>query len=216
MPAVDLGAIPRDINMMVARIGAVESYAKLEQALCRLFASLIGAPIDKAAIVFYRLTNTHSRNAIFEALLAKAHGDRYDTYWYGTQKNGLITLVRQLDGRRNEIVHWHGMTNIEFSGETYTASERLVPPNVWAGSAAAISTEDLNEFIRKADFTSRSISMFDWITTQSGTLIGQGFDTTRDTWLRIFEQPVSYPPESTHPLSPNRKAHETPPQPSGA
>jgi hypothetical protein len=62
MPMVDLGSLPRDINMMIARIGAIEGYAKVEQALCGLFASLMGAPIEKAAIVFFRLTNTHSRN----------------------------------------------------------------------------------------------------------------------------------------------------------
>jgi len=214
MPAVDLATVPRDLNMMIARIGAIESYAKLEQSLCGLFASLMNAPIEKAAIVFFRLTNTHSRNYIIENLLQKNHANKYDTYWYGNphHKNGLLRLIRQLDGRRNEIVHWHGQLNIAFAGESYTTTEALVPPNLWSGNASSISTADLNEFIQKADFVSRSINMFNWMTSNTITEpVGVGFDAARATWLPIFQQPVSYPPENTHPLSPNYTAppHKT-------
>ena len=37
MPTVDISSIPRDINHMIARIGAIEAYANLEQSLCGLF-----------------------------------------------------------------------------------------------------------------------------------------------------------------------------------
>jgi hypothetical protein len=208
MPIVDLGTMPRDINLMIARIGAIESYAKVEQSLCGLFASLMGAPMDKAAIVFFRLTNTHSRNAIIEQLLKKAHGAEYDIYWYGIQKNGLLPLIRQLDSKRNEIVHWHGRTNIALAGEDSSFSESLVPPNFWGGSTASISAADLHEFIQKADFVYRSINMFNWVTTSHLA----GADAARPTWLQIFAQPVTYPPENTHPLSQNYKGPESPPQ----
>jgi hypothetical protein len=148
--------------------------------------------------------------------LEKSHGEQYNIYWYGAphQKNGLLRLLRQLDDRRNHIVHWHGRTDIAFSGDSYAASESLVPPNFWGGSPASISTSDLNEFIQKAEFVRRSINMFHWITTRTTQPVGEGFDTARATWLQIFQQPVSFPPENTHPLSPSYKAPESPPQPS--
>lgn len=201
-PVVDLGSIQRDTKLMIARIGAIEGYANVEQSLCSLFSSLLGSPIDRAAIVFFRITNTHSRNFIIESLLAKQHGSKYNPYWYGDQKNGLINLIRQLDGKRNEIVHWHTQQNIHFAEDSYSTSELLVPPNVWAGSSASISTDDLLEYIAKADFVQRSINMFNLITINLAPQIPVD---VRDTWLQIFAQPVTYPPGNTHPLSSNYK-----------
>jgi hypothetical protein len=80
MATVDLGALPRDVNLMVLRAGSIEGYANVEQALCHLFASLMGTPMDKAGVVFFRITNSHSRNTIIERLLKKVHNNQYDTF----------------------------------------------------------------------------------------------------------------------------------------
>jgi hypothetical protein len=51
---VDLGTVPRDLNLMILRASAIEAYGGLEQSLSRLFAELLGTTPDKASIVFLR------------------------------------------------------------------------------------------------------------------------------------------------------------------
>jgi len=198
---------------MVARTGAIEAYSMIEQSLCLLFSHLLGTPQEKAAIVFFRITNTHSRNHIIERLLEKAHRNQFNAYWDGTkEERGLWTLIRQLDARRNEIVHWHNVRNINFEGDKVTTSETLTPPNLWdkGPDSPNITVTDLTDFIAKGDFVKRSINMF------SMTIYFPNIpDAERQPWLKIFAQPVTYPPPDTHPLSPNYKAPETQPQSSG-
>jgi hypothetical protein len=104
-------------TILFARAMAIQSYAHLEQTLSFLFAKWLGAPIDLAGLVFFRITNTHARNRILDDL-----------------------------------------------------KEKKIPlPRV----------------------------------------------SPKQPWLDIFQQPIVYPPPDTHPLSPNYKAPETPPQSSG-
>jgi hypothetical protein len=114
-----LGARPRDINFLVLRSLAIEQYATLEQALCRLFADLMRAPLDRMAIVFFRINNARSRNYFLQQLLEKEHGDKYNLYWNGKRPGynnvpGLIGSIRYLDGTRNKIVHWNMLGSIDF------------------------------------------------------------------------------------------------------
>jgi hypothetical protein len=212
---VDLGAIVRDGKLQLARAFAIEGYAKVERSLSLLFASLLGTSLDKAGVVFFRITNTHSRNTILETLLQKAHGDKFRVYWQGTRtESGLFTLIRQLDQRRNELVHWHVLNEIAIAETSHTSREVLKPPNFWnrPTDTQSISVEDLAAFILKADFVHRSLNMFHMATSD----MFQITEAEREPWLRIFEQPVSYPPPDTHPLSPNYREPETPPQSSQA
>jgi len=159
---------------------------------------------DKAGIVFFRIASSHARNKILEALLKKAHGSRFDVYWYGEphNNNGLFTLIRQLDAKRNEIVHWHVATEVYAKGppedEKMTTRETLNPPNFWnrTENTPSLTVEQLTKFCIKADFVHRSLSMF-----FAMTAIKELTDEQRQPWLDIFAQPVAYPPPDTHPLS---------------
>jgi hypothetical protein len=94
-------------SLQLARAAVIEGYAGVEESLASLFAALLGAWPHHAAVVFWRLTNTSSRNKIIEQLLTSRFGTQFDSYWHGQKHvGGLFTLIRQLDQTRNELVHW--------------------------------------------------------------------------------------------------------------
>jgi hypothetical protein len=100
--------IARDTKLPIARAAAIDAHANFEQALFTLFASLLGAPRDRAGIVFFRIASAPTRNKILESPLKKTHGNKYKVYWNGSEpkaQDGLFSLIRQLDHRRNELVH---------------------------------------------------------------------------------------------------------------
>jgi hypothetical protein len=210
MVTVDLG-VPIAPDLQIARANAIQAYANMEQSLCTLFAYLLATVPEKAGVVFFRITNTNSRNNILSSLLGLMHESRFDAFWYGAQGQlGILKLIRQLDQRRNEIVHWHVVDNIDL--EKQTRQQTLAPPNFWAlakNMGSAISITDLVEFCTKADFVQRLLIMFWVIQTQPATNLPE---PERQTWLDIFARPIAYPPPDTHPLSRNYKAPQTPPQ----
>lgn len=201
MVEVNLGK-PADnaLPLMLARAKALESYAGLESSLSMLLSVVLGTDMESAAIVFFRITNTKSRNQIIEALLKKRFGDTFTHYWFGVpntaNKRGLMSLVRELDGLRNEIIHWHTMTTIDVEATPHTAMAALVPPNFWHSPSSRRTVDDLLEFIQKADFASRSINMF--VAHHGGY---QNPSPLTDAWRDIYRRPCVYPPPSTHPLA---------------
>ena len=205
------------VELHFLRGKAIQAYASIEFNLSILFAGLLQTSIDYAGIIFFRLTNTHSRNAIFEALLKKRYSNQFEAYWHGIpnspNRQGLFSLIRQLDQRRNEIVHWHTVNHINLEDDGKQSSYLdLSPPNAWAFKTdrPKISTTELKEFCAKADFVARSIGCFFAVT---GETIPAGSDSA-ETWNEIFQQPCIYPPPDNHPLSLNYKAPETPHPPS--
>jgi hypothetical protein len=203
--------ITRDTKLPMARAAAIDSHARFEQALFTLFASLLGAPRDRAGIVFFRISSAPTRNKILESLLKKTHGNKYKVYWNGSEpkaQNGLIHHIRHLDHQRNEFVHWHIAMEIHAGESSVVSREVLEPPNFWNRTAdrQKITVKHLENFVQKADFVSRSVSMFYALT--SGELPG----VEPGPWPEIFGQPVLYPPPGSHPLFPNYKGHETPPE----
>src|SRR5262249_21268758 len=116
-------------------------------------------------------------------------------------KRGLLTWIRQLDDERNKIVHWAIVNNV--STGTARSILSLKKPNFWADvSAEEIGISELQEFVRKADFVSRSLNMLAMF------ISGQYTDMMRQPWEGIFQQPCLYPPPDTHPLYPGYKAHD--------
>jgi len=200
----NLGTPPqRSTEFLVARAIAIERYAQVEQSLSMLFSRLLGTQPDVGGIVFFRLTNTTSRNQIIEQLLTKRDGDKYEHYWNGVpntpNKKGLFTLLRQIDTSRNEIVHWHVAQNVTWVNDVGVATLSLVKPNFWTltSDSPSITEDDLNAFASKADFVARSINMFSLVA--SGAYPEQAGELS--TWHGIFQQPCIYPPPEGHPLT---------------
>lgn len=206
------------VTLHLHRAYAINVYAEVEQSLCNLFSHLLGTTFEWGLIVFYRLTNTHSRNAILEELLRKRYGDKYDAYWNGTPnthpRKGMAGLIRQLDQKRNEIVHWR-LSVLFQPGDNSPSLVALKKPDrftpiMYDQNQPTIKAEDLTAFITKGSFVCRSLNML--LVHANGGL--GPTDPLHAVWQQIFQQPASYPPADTNPLSPNWKAPETPPQPS--
>ena len=176
-------------QLAIARAGAIQAYASVESSISMLFATLLGTDFETAGIVFFRIVNTRARVVILEDLLEKRHKDRYATYW-----NSMVKLIRSLDAKRNEIVHWHLAHNLHIEGDRPTAHFTLIPPNFWTKTdVKTLTPNDLIEFSRKCDFVSRSLVMFFVMLTNRLP--------EPSPWLEIFQQPAAYPPPDNHPLA---------------
>ena len=204
-----------DDSFHIARARAIERYAGLEQALSYLFAVLLNTHPELAGVVFFRITSVGYRNKIIASLLEKRFSDKYKTFWHGTakhRKDGLFNVIQQLDDLRNPIVHWHTTINVNPDGvATHFA---LIPPNFWEKrpDRPTIITGQLDEFSNMASFAAGIVDAF-------ATFVTNPRDFPKeivDALPHIFSQPVNYPPPDTHPLSPNYKGQQNPPQSSEA
>ncbi len=217
MASLDLGK-PADnaVPFLISRAVAIQCYAMVESSLCTVFTALMNADMNAAAIVFYQITNTSSRNRIIQDLMGARYGETYDAFFHGvpgTKENkGLWNLVNGLDQSRNQIVHWHPVTNIHVTEETQTSTIELGKPNFFANSLARITAEDMQAFSKKADFVSRSLNMFHLMLLTDHVKD----EAIRQPWRDICSRPCTYPPVQNHPLADQPKAPETPPQPSEA
>jgi hypothetical protein len=205
-------------KLRIARALAIEAYAALEWALVVLFARLLDTTNDKAAIIFFKITNANARNEILGGLLEETHQSKYHTYWHGQagaqgQKKitGLLALIPQLDQQRNFIVHWHQSSTVTSAGEKW---DDLRLPYYWVRGPhrQPITVPALEEFRFKAAFVQLSIFYFTQFTSKSSDVFLRAYGGELATWTRIFEQPVPYPPASNHPLVQKTKEHLAPPR----
>lgn len=108
---IDLEAVTQVASLdaiWAMRGKAIAAYSVLEQSLANLFCVLMRTPPDRGSIVFFKITSTQTRNAIFDKLLRKEHGTSYSLFW-----NSYLLQMRAIDTRRNEIVHWATVNNID-------------------------------------------------------------------------------------------------------
>lgn len=200
------------MEFYAARGKAIDAYAGLEASLCRLLGVLMRIDDKAAAIIFYKITNTSSRNQIIENLLADRHKDAYSIFWFGVpkthHKRGMIHLIRDLDTERNKIVHWHSGLFIEDERPII----RLVKPASWGAEtdqAESLETGDFLAFSMKADWVSRCLNMFTFFI--SGARLSLPAEQ-QHTWRDIFQQPCTYPPSNNHPINQTSEERPIPPQ----
>lgn len=218
MVTSDVNEIPSNASPLYHWRGkAIEAYASMELSLSILFSDLLQSPIQYAGIVFFRITNTSSRNTIIETLLSKRYGDTYTAFWSGVpntpNRKGLFNLIRSLDQRRNEIVHWHTVSYLnadEYNGPP--SPVQLTPPTAWAfkSDQPKLGTADLIEFCQLATFVHSAISIF---TIVSNGTLPRDADAWQ-TWHEILQQPCTYPPSKGHPLFQTPEELQSQPQPS--
>jgi hypothetical protein len=178
------------------RAKAIQSYASLEQSLCGFLASLGNIESEVAGIIFFKISSTDSRNKIIEKLFKRRHKGQYNLFI-----NSLISQLRPIDLKRNEIVHWNTAQTI--SGPNASDwSLSLIPPNYWAHdeNSPSVGIQDLVTFANKCGFYGRLINMVSVVLDPRHQ---EHVASIRDTWLEIFAQPIAYPPPATHPLSPS-------------
>ena len=200
-------------QLRIARAFAIENYASVEHVLCQIFSHLLGTPIKTGALVFFKIASARARNTIISDLLRKEHERTYDLFWHGKKdgqndSGGLFKLIRQLDHKRNEIIHWTFMSNINAnSSGNVTHSTHLSPPSSiyqWPFDTK-IGREELEEFSDRAVFVAIVASMFNAAVLSSLAMPKE----LRESWKQICQQSVIYPPPNNHPLSPTHTALQT-------
>ena len=179
---------------------AIQSYANLEQALCRIFSHLSGTPLDIAAIIYFRIASTDARDKIVDRLFRKKLKQRFNLF-----RNSLIDQLRPIHAERNEIVHWNII--IEQSATCFEVV--LKPPTFWDFETFTPkkTAPDLVAFANKCGFYASLCGVFHALAFSE--IIGMPEDERRP-WLDIFEQPITYPPPPTHPLFPKTPAPPSP------
>jgi hypothetical protein len=205
---IDLGEAMRiaaEDRFWAMRGHAAQSYAGLEQSLCNLFAILSDTAPEVAGIIFFRIASADARNKIIEKLFRRKFGDNFSLF-----RNSLLTLLRPINQKRNEIVHWSAVSSISGGDESgnYSVRVSLRPPGFAYNleNSEEIDTEDLLQFMAKCSFFTRLLSIFSIIARD------QMPEDDKKSWLDIFRQPIVYPPPVGHPLSLKQQAPETPPR----
>jgi hypothetical protein len=187
---------------------AIQAYAILEQSLCFLLSGLAAVDLDTAGTIFYKVTNTGSRNGILEKLLHKKHGTRFNLFW-----NAYFKEMRQIDLRRNAIVHWLSAMNAAINAQNMMIiGITLIPPGSIHGRPPEhITSKDLIAFTDKCTVFARLCTMFSGLTSDR-----MSNDDIKKTWLDIFQQPLVYPLPADHPLNRTPVKPDIPPQSSQA
>jgi len=179
--------VPTHVTFMIARASAIEQYAGVEHALCRLCAHLMKVPVETAGTLFFRMNNARARMQAIGKLVRKNHGTTYNLFW-----NSLSNEVQAIDQRRNLIVHWTTKKTATSKGESWSS---LIGQNQAENTETAeeLFLDDLYAFILKCDFFYHIINHFFWVVSGSPKKIDP-------SWPQICQQPIIYPPPQTHPL----------------
>jgi hypothetical protein len=176
-------------NIQLARAAAIEAYSDLERQLCLQFSDLMGANYQKGEIVFYKITNTFSRNRILQSLLEAEFGKKYKVFW-----GSLIKLIRQLDHERNKIVHWHIIGEHEYQVGDDEDNEPLLVPH-GDSEEFAMTAQDLWEFVNKTEYVRLQAIMFHIHHLQRPSPEAQQANPSYE----IFQLPCLYPPPTDRP-----------------
>jgi hypothetical protein len=97
-------------RLRIARAYAIEQYASMEHALCTLFAKLLSAPVEKAALAFFKITNARARNTIISDLLENEFHSQYDLYWHGSSEENKNEYSRSIQVNRQ--IRWPKKTSL--------------------------------------------------------------------------------------------------------
>lgn len=172
-------------RLIVQRANAIDAYAGLERSLASLFSMLLDIDQDLATLVFYRIVNARSRNAMLQELITRKYGITYKRYW-----DSMFRFITKLDGKRNEIVHWHigGIREPSLTHPKHFFWEDQ--------SDDGVTINQIEDFICRAKFANCSIFVFSLL--MSGAVSEADGQTA---WRKTFLQPVAYPPPAAHPLS---------------
>jgi hypothetical protein len=169
---------------------AIQSYALLEQSLNMLFSQLSDTTESVAGTIFYKISNASARNSIIEKLLKTKYNAKFNLFW-----NSYLKLLRPIDLRRNEIVHWVAASISQLDdSDTIVCGTILIPSNVHSFFPAMkyLCQTDLTEFSAKCDEFARLCNIFRRVSKP---------DTSQlqfDAWLHIFQRPLTYPLPADH------------------
>ena len=204
---IDLEQVVADLNRAVSddrfwatRGKAVQAYARLEQALCRVFALVSDTSAQVAAIIFFKIQSAQARDDVLDKLIRLRFGRKFNLFW-----NSIFKAIKPITNTRNEIVHWGALPRAKISADGLLPPEIVLrPPTFWSSfddSAPQISNDGLLQFIKQCDFYSKHINIFADL-NGSHIRIYAISSGEEQPWLDIFRKPLVYPPLADTPPEP--------------
>jgi hypothetical protein len=189
---IDLETVQDKISnnrLWAVRGKAVQAYANLEQALCILMGSLSDVHPKVSGIIFFKIVSTGARTSILEKLLHNKFDTKYNLFW-----NSFVKLLKQVDGIRNEIVHWNAVVTADIKGSVELT---LMPPNIFGSNPNTPShnVDGILEFINKCNYLTRLGSMFNMILFPPK----DWSEEDQKIWRDLYQQPIEYPPSNNIP-----------------
>jgi len=205
IPLADVLAWAKHDPIWAARGKAIQGYAELESALCHLLIAVTGMSWEAGVTIFYKITNTNARSTILEKLLHQKSGTKFSAFW-----NPYVKELRQIDLKRNEIVHWLAAANVLMNPNGQIAvGVTLIPPGSvhTKSSHIHITSRDLYKFAIKCDHFAR-------LARGLATRIKppDGVPVVDETLPDIFQQPFLYPLPEGHPYLSSNIEPETHPR----
>jgi hypothetical protein len=155
-----------------------------------------------AAISFFKITSARYRTDIIEKLFRETGRAEFMPFW-----NSMSLILRDLDGLRNELVHWKVVVHLSTDDRNNIVRDmRLAPPNMWSylkDYSSGWKIEDFTAFRNKADFAISSLNL----------VHGHIFHALNQEqpWHDIFRQQATYPPPVGHPLYRTSTTQSLPP-----
>lgn len=208
-PNPDLKTLGQNHPIWAARAQAIQMYAHLEQTLCLLLAVLIRSSPEVSAIIFFKIVNTGQRLSILDKILRLRYGTIYVEFWNSYEK-----MLRPIDVARNEIVHWNAAIMQSYDSNTWDVV--LTPPTELNRErhpdTQTLTTDAINEFGKKCEFLSTLGRGFVGVLRATPPVSEDeslGLHPCRTdaewgawllAWRDICQQPVVYPPPSSHPI----------------
>ena len=174
-----------------ARGQAIQAYAGLERALCRIFIQMGDMRPEVAGLIFYKITNANARNSMVEKLIRQKYGNTYNLFW-----NSFIQQLTPLDHRRNQIVHWNALVHVIRDAEGFLCVGVALEHPFTKGEATnqKLLLKNLIEFARQCDAFKILAMMF--MTMKRGE-----FDAEEaKSWPAVYSKPIVYPLPPDHPL----------------
>jgi hypothetical protein len=155
-------------KFLVKRASAMQAYASLEHALCRVFSYLSGASVEVAAVIFFKIPSAHARKSISIELMRIRHGSSYQRFWKST-----LNAIDKTNDTRNFIVHWTLSIEGQITTEGISQAEPVLrPPAFWPRmerAARRIKHDDLTRFVEECDFFYLVCNVFYGIVSNSFT-----------------------------------------------
>jgi len=175
----------------LTRARAINGYAEYEHHLGMLFQQLLGAEMQKSFAVFSSILNTQARGKLIFKLLNLSHGGDYDVFF-----ESLLEKLSGLDPLRAKIAHWVVLVS-RTGGEPFDTKKGVClhrHPDLFAEDR--MYKWDVEDFTRKADFYRLLVLSF-YLHLKGSPDPG---DPSKTPWREIFQNKVTYPPDSNHQL----------------
>lgn len=155
----------------IARAEALNNYALVEKGLTFLFATCLDANARYASLIISKMINTRARNEVVQKI----------TDWHTLKKfrpftNSLFKLIGEVDGERNQLVHWHVKDRED---GTFV----LVPSDMLSTSDATMDENAIDALTEKCLTLAAMLSLF----------CGHVKHPTHPALHERFQQPLEYP-----------------------